>query len=190
MPSVTALLACLGLRAEYGDSPPSSNCRAQRLTVGVRPVTATGAAAAVEELSAAIARRSSLAASSASCFASSVLSCAVSLPVSVDEELSLLFLRLLLNSVIHLSRSLSSMTRNRTHSLELNSCGSISRIRSWLAAKCLLAIERGRFVTASTCNTPNPPFLIAGVLYIAGLCGRAIEGIFGNPIPVGLTKRN
>lgn len=30
-------------------------------------------------------------------------------------------------------------------------------------------MDMGRFVTASTCNAPNPPDLMDGVLYMAGL---------------------
>lgn len=32
-------------------------------------------------------------------------------------------------------------------------------------------------MTASTCSTPNPPFLMTGVLYIPGRDGRTLDGM-------------
>jgi len=140
IPSVTARLKCIGRRALYvglaglglAASSSSAKCLAQMLTAGVVP---TGDASDLGALAFAAACCSALLDSSASNLASSALSCAVCRSFSADEELSSLFRRCLLNSDIHLSRSFSGMTRKRTHSLLLSSSGSISRMRSWLAAK-------------------------------------------------------
>lgn len=74
------------------------------------------------------------------------------------------------------SRSWSSMARKRTHSLELSSWGSMSRMRSWDAARWRRAMERGRLVTASSWRAPKPPLRMAGVLYMATR-GLVREGI-------------
>ena len=170
--SVSVLRRCAGRRCPKALTPafssPSAKCRAQALTAGVLPVNPAGA---VDEPSPASTRVSSLRDSSASARASSALSCATSGSFSAELLLSLLFLLLRRKSAIHLSRSISGMTKKRTHSLELSSSGSMSRIRKQLAARCRRAIDIGRLVTASTCSAPNPPFLICGVLYIAGRVG-------------------
>lgn len=138
-------LVCIGRRGVNAPASPrsiSSICLAQRLTSGVDPAPEEeeGEVASGEgERCGAIARVSSLLASSASSRASSALSCATSRSISVVTlllGLALLSLRRRANSVIHRSRALLSMTKNSHHSLELSSSGSISRIRSWEAAKC------------------------------------------------------
>lgn len=170
---------CIGRRCEYGDgrvsaeSSGSSNCRAH--------ITAAGVAAVILgrslELDAWVTRWSL--SSAASARASSAFWYAVSRSNSALLELSSLLRRRRTNCVIHLSLSISSMTKNRHHSEELSSSGSMSRIRSCEAARCLRAIDRGRLVMASTCRAPNPPFRICGVLYMAGRDLR-LTGMMGN----------
>lgn len=190
-PSVTARLECIGRLAEKSGSPagpllppeivceaaaPASSCLAHKLTAGVAPEAATELSAAALRLSSCAIRRAS----------SALLTCASPWSGSVEEAvLSSEFLLRRTNCVIHRSRSISSMTRKRTHSLLLSSSGSMSRMRSWLAARWRRAMESGRFVCASTCRAPNPPFLIAGVLYIAGLLTVGCAGMVARDV-IGL----
>jgi len=128
--------------------------------------------------------RTSRLASADSAAASSALSYANCLSLSAELELSSLFLLRRWKMVIHLSLSLSFMTRNRTHSDEESSSGSMCRIRSWLAARCRRAIDKGRFVSASTCNAPKPPLRMCGVLYMAGRATRLLDGMVGEDVSI------
>jgi hypothetical protein len=182
---------CMGLRAlNRGDVRPlstkfsfsfsSSKYHANMLAAGMAPV---GCAKLRDELGAGCSflRVFRLWSSLASRRASSLFKYAVSGSSSGPDELpalSALPRRRRWNCEIHLSRSTSGITRKRTHSLWLSWSGSTSRMRNCEAARWRRAIDKGRFVTASTCRAPKPPLRIAGVLYIAEREFRfLVEGI-------------